>query len=145
MAKTDFQHVDDYLASLPEEVRSALQKAREAIRKAVPSGEEVISYQMPAFKVPGATAFLYLGGWKKHYSLYPATDGLVARFGKELAGIEVEKGTIRFPYNQPVPVRLIAAIAKYRAAEEEAAAFERAASKAARKAPAARKARGTNA
>lgn len=131
MAKTDFRSIDDYLASIPEEARPVLQRARAAIRKAVPAAEEVISYQMPAFKVPGATAFLYLGAWKKHYSLYPATEGVTAKFAKELADIEVEKGTIRFPYDRPVPVRLIAAMAKQRAAEEDATAAAKAAAKAA--------------
>jgi uncharacterized protein YdhG (YjbR/CyaY superfamily) len=59
-----------------------------------------------------------LAGWKRHYSLYPCTGNLVAAFKDELAPYEVNnKGTIRFPLDQPVPVKLIERIAKFRAKE----------------------------
>jgi uncharacterized protein YdhG (YjbR/CyaY superfamily) len=45
--------VDDYLASLSEEQRSALQKLRKIIRSAVPQAEECGSYQLPAFRLAG--------------------------------------------------------------------------------------------
>ncbi len=64
---------------------------RSAIRKAVPGAEEVISYQIPAYKLHGR-AVLYFAGWKQHYSLYPATDRLVAAFKDELAPYEVKQG-----------------------------------------------------
>ena len=51
--------------------------------------------------------------------LYPAGDLLVEKFKDELALYEVSKGTIRFPPSQPVPVKLIERIAKFR--EKEAA------------------------
>ena len=60
---------------------------------------------------------LFFAGWKRHYSLYPATDRVVAAFKDDLAPYEVDKGTIRFPLSQPVPVTLIERIAKLRAKE----------------------------
>jgi len=51
------------------------------------------------------------------YSLYPVTERVVAAFKDELAPYEISKGTIRFPLSQPVPVRLIGRIAKFRAKE----------------------------
>jgi uncharacterized protein YdhG (YjbR/CyaY superfamily) len=51
------------------------------------------------------------------YSLYPSTDRLVAAFKDELAPYEISKGTIRFPLSEPVPVKLIERIAKFRAKE----------------------------
>ena len=118
MAKTDFQSVDEYLATKSADVQKVLKQVRGAIRKAVPGGDDVISYQIPAYKVHGA-AVIYYSGWKEHYSLYPASAGLVAALQDELAAYEVEKGTIRFPYSRPVPVRLIGRIAKFRAHEAE--------------------------
>ena len=47
MAKTDFKSVDEYIASQPEAVQRILKRVRSTIRKAVPGGEEVISYQIP--------------------------------------------------------------------------------------------------
>ena len=66
---------------------------------------------------------LYFAGWKHHYSLYPADAHLVAAFKEDLEPYEVnDKGTIRFPLSQPVPVQLIGRIAKFRAKEAAEAA-----------------------
>ena len=116
MAKTDFKSVDEYITTYPEDVQLILQCVRGTIRKAVPGAEEVISYQMPAYKLP-AGPVLAFAGWKQHYSLYGATGHLVAAFKDDLAPYKVDKGTIRFPLSQPVPVKLIERIAKFRAKE----------------------------
>ena len=116
MAKTDFKSVDEYLATKPPGVRAVLERVRGTIRKAVPAAEEVISYQIPAYKLHGA-AVIYFAGWAQHYSLYPATGGLAAAFKDELARFELSKGTIRFPLSERVPVKLIERIAKFRAKE----------------------------
>jgi uncharacterized protein YdhG (YjbR/CyaY superfamily) len=60
---------------------------------------------------------LSFAGWKQHYSLYGATAHLVAAFKDDLAPYKVDKGTIRFTLSQPVPVKLIERIAKFRAKE----------------------------
>ena len=117
VAKTGFTSVDDYIASQPKAAQRALTRVRAAIRQAVPGAEEVISYQIPTFKMNGR-AVIYFAGWKAHYSLYPANDRLVIAFKKQLAPYEVNnKGTIRFPLSEPVPVKLIESIAKFRAME----------------------------
>jgi len=108
--------VDDYIALQPVAVQIVLERVRGAIRKAVPAAEETISYQMPTYKVPEGPV-LFFAGWKKHYSLYPASPELIAAFKDELASYEVNKGTIRFPLSEPVPVKLIERIAKFRAKE----------------------------
>jgi uncharacterized protein YdhG (YjbR/CyaY superfamily) len=114
MAKTNFLSVDEYLASKPANVRAVLERVRNAIRKALPGAEETISYQIPVYKIDSVPV-LFFAGWKEHYSLYPASDALVAAFQKELADYELSKGTIRFPLNDPVPLRLVQRIAKFRA------------------------------
>jgi uncharacterized protein YdhG (YjbR/CyaY superfamily) len=114
--KTGFKSVDEYIASQPEAVRGILGRVRSAIRKAVPGAEEVISYKIPAYKLHG-NPVLYFAGWKRHYSLYPATARVIAAFQDEIASYEVNKGTIRLPLSEPVPVKLIGRIAKFRAKE----------------------------
>jgi uncharacterized protein YdhG (YjbR/CyaY superfamily) len=116
MARTDFKSVDEYIAAQPENVQVVLQRVRGVLRKAVPAAEEAISYQIPTLKVQGSYV-VYFAGWKRHFSLYPAGARLVAAFADELAPYEVEKGTIRFPLSEPVPVRLIGRIAKFLARE----------------------------
>jgi uncharacterized protein YdhG (YjbR/CyaY superfamily) len=116
VAKIKFKSVDEYIASQPEAVQGLLKRVRNTIRKAVPDVEEMISYQIPAYKLHGRPV-LYLAGWKQHYSLYPATDQVVAAFRDDLAPYKISKGTIRFPLSEPVPVKLIERIAKFRAKE----------------------------
>ena len=116
MAKADIKSVDEYIAAQPEAARRILAQVRKAIRESVPRAQEGISYKMPTYKVDG-DAMLYFAGWKQHYSLYPATERLLAAFKKELAPYKIHKATIRFPISQPVPVELIARIAKFRAKE----------------------------
>jgi uncharacterized protein YdhG (YjbR/CyaY superfamily) len=108
--------VDEYIASQPETAKAVLRRVRGTIRKAVPGAEEVISYKIPTYKLNGR-AMLYFAGWAKHYSLYPSSDRMVAAFKDELARYEVSKGTIRFPLSEPVPVKLIEKIARFRAKE----------------------------
>jgi uncharacterized protein YdhG (YjbR/CyaY superfamily) len=114
MAKTDFKTVSEYIASKPRDLRAVLKLVRSAIRKAVPATREMIAYQIPLYKLNDVPV-LYFAGWKEHYSLYPAGDTLVAAFKDELAPYKVSKGTIRFPLSEPVPVKLIERIAKFRA------------------------------
>jgi uncharacterized protein YdhG (YjbR/CyaY superfamily) len=128
MAKTDFKSVDDYIAAQPQALQRVLGRVRSTIRAALPRAEEAISYQIPAYKL-GGRAVIYFAGWKQHYSLYPAGERLVAAFKQELAGYTISKGTIRFPLDAPVPVKLIARIARFRAGEQA----ERAKAKAAKK------------
>ena len=116
MARTDFKSVNEYIASKPNDVRVTLNRVRSTIRKAVPAADEVISYQIPTYKLNGVPV-LYFAGWKQHYSLYPAGGRLVAAFREELAPYEISKGTIRFPLSERVPVKLIRDIAKFRAIE----------------------------
>ena len=116
MAKQGFQSVDEYLVSQPKTAQAQLERVRAAIQKALPKAEEVISYQIPTYKLDGS-AVIYFAGWKKHYSLYPASGRLIAAFQDELVPYEIRKSTIRFPLSEPVPARLIERIAKFRLKE----------------------------
>ncbi|MGO9895799.1 MAG: iron chaperone [Bryobacteraceae bacterium] len=116
MAKTDFKSVDEYIGSQPEAVRGIVGRVRRTIVKAVPEAQEVISYRMPTYTLNGGR-LLYFAVWKRHYSIYAATEQVVAAFRDELAAYEVDKGTIRFPLSEPVPMKLIGRIAKFRAKE----------------------------
>jgi uncharacterized protein YdhG (YjbR/CyaY superfamily) len=133
------QSVDDYVAAQPPPARAVLERVRATVRKALPGATEGISYQIPIYKLDGRMV-LYFAGFQRHYSIYPATARVVAALGKELTGRLHSKATIRFSLADPVPTRLIARVAKLRAAEVtelgKAKAAERSSSKKAR--PAAR-------
>jgi uncharacterized protein YdhG (YjbR/CyaY superfamily) len=119
MIKAKFQSVDEYISLQPEPVAAKLAIVRSIIRKALPKAEEVISYNMPAYRLLGEIV-LYFAGWKQHYSLYPAGPHLVDAFAMELVTCKVDKGTIRFSLSAPVPKKLISDIVKFRVAEVRA-------------------------
>ena len=116
MSRPEFKSVDEYIAAQPAAAQVALGRIRCAIRAAAWGAEEGISYKIPAYTLHGAVV-LYFAGWKQHYSLYPASDELVAAFGGELEQYRASKGTLRFPLSVPVPVKLIERIARYRLKE----------------------------
>ncbi len=116
MAQATFSSVDEYLAAQPPAAQRILRRVRTVIRKALPAAEETLSYKIPSYKVSGGTA-LHFAGWKDHFSLYPASEGVVRALAKELRTYEVQKGTIRFPYAGTLPVHLISRIAQLRAEE----------------------------
>jgi uncharacterized protein YdhG (YjbR/CyaY superfamily) len=118
----DFKTVDDYVSSYAAPARGVLERVRRTIRKALPNADEVIAYNMPTYKLHGVTV-LHFAGWKGHYSIYAATEPVLAAFGNELRRYKIEKGTIRFPLSEPVPERLIEGIARLRF--KEIAARER--------------------
>jgi uncharacterized protein YdhG (YjbR/CyaY superfamily) len=108
--------VDDYIRAQPTASQPVLERVRGVLRKALPGADEVLSYGIPAYRLNGRIV-IFFAAWKRHYSIYPAGDpGVLAAFEKELASCEISKGTIRFPLERPVPAKLIAAIAKFRAA-----------------------------
>jgi uncharacterized protein YdhG (YjbR/CyaY superfamily) len=116
MAKTDFKSVDEYIATFPEGVQAVLRTIRRTIQEAVPDAEEVISYQIPAYKFHGWV--FYFSAHKKHYSLScPPPFAVFTAFAQELSPYVMSKSAIQFPLDQPVPVKLIADMARYQASE----------------------------
>ncbi len=84
MAKTEFESVDQYIASRPKDVQTILKRVRSTIHNAVPQAEESISYKIPAYKLRGDPV-LYFAGWKQHVSIYPATATVIAAFKDDIA------------------------------------------------------------
>jgi uncharacterized protein YdhG (YjbR/CyaY superfamily) len=113
-SNTGITTVGEYFASLPEQARAALEQLRLTIKKAAPEAEEVISYQMPAFRFHGV--LVYYAAFKNHFSFFPAS-GAVEVFKDKLTAYETSKGTIRFPFGKPLPVGLITEIVQYRVKE----------------------------
>ena len=113
--------VDEYLAALPDDKREAMALLRRTIRAAAPEATEVITYKMPGFKSHGSFLVSY-DAFKRHYSLFPASEGVVNGLGDEIRPYLAGKGTIRFPTNRPIPVDLVTRIIRIRLSENEARA-----------------------
>jgi uncharacterized protein YdhG (YjbR/CyaY superfamily) len=116
MAKTNYLTVDEYISTFPKDVQRILEQIRQTIQAAVPEAEEVISYQLPAFKFHGFV--FYFSAYKNHYSLScPPPFTVFTAFKEGLLPYKVLPTAIQFPLVQPVPVELIRDMAIYRANE----------------------------
>ena len=107
--------VDDYLASVPPRFRSALQRLRKTIKAAAPEADEIISYQMPAFRQNGT--LVYYAAFKDHCSFFVGSLTVRKQFAAELKPFEGGKGTSRFTPEHPLPADLVTRIVKARVAE----------------------------
>jgi len=108
------ENIDEYVALYPEDVQERLCQLRDTILKAAPQAQEVMSYGMPAFKMNGM--LVWIGAHTHHIGFYPRASGISA-FEKELSGYHFAKGSVQFPNDKPLPLKLITEIVKYRVAE----------------------------
>jgi len=109
-----FTSVDEYIATFPEEIRKMLEEIRTTIKLAAPEAEEKISYQMPTFFLDGN--LIHFAAFKNHIGLYPTPSG-IEEFKTELSKYQGAKGSVRLPIDEPIPLKLIHRIVKYRVAE----------------------------
>jgi len=66
-----FNSVDEYIAALPVETQPRLRELRAIIRQTVPDAIEVISYDMPTYKLGGRR--VQFGAAKRPCALYGST------------------------------------------------------------------------
>lgn len=109
--------IDEYIRRARPDVRPILTKIRRTIRDAVPSAEETISYQIPAFRMRGI--LLYFAAFKTHIGIYPPVTGSPA-LEKALAKYRGPKRNLIFPLDEPIPYALIARVARERAKQDAA-------------------------
>jgi uncharacterized protein YdhG (YjbR/CyaY superfamily) len=112
-----FKTVDEYISSFSGKHKKLLSEMRKVIKSEVPDAEEVISYNMPAYKLHGI--LVYYAAWAEHIGFYGATANLNAIFENELKDYDTSKGTIKFPLDQPLPAALIRKMVRYRAEENK--------------------------
>ena len=120
MKKTaSFKNTSEYIGEFPRPAQTALKRVRSAIKKALPGSTEVISYNIPAFKVNGRHGHLLRRTGKSTIRSYPVTKRLIAAFKDRLGRT---RSAARAPSGSRCRSRcrpsLIAGIAKFRASEE---------------------------
>ena len=108
---------NEYIAGFPKETQKRLEEVRASIKKAAPAAEETISYGIPAFKLHNLN-LIYFAGYKNHIGLYPAPLKNEI-FKKELSVYKTGKGSVQFPHDKPMPLKLITKIVQFRAKENE--------------------------
>ncbi|WP_421826062.1 iron chaperone [Larkinella sp.] len=106
--------IDVYIAGFPPQIQERLQQIRETVQKAAPDAEEIISYNMPTFRLNGY--LIHFAAHKNHIGMYPAPKGNDA-FQEALAPYKGSKSTVQFVYNKPLPLALITDLIQFRIAE----------------------------
>ena len=114
MKRKQFSTIDQYIASFPEEIQEILENIRKTIKSTAPNSTEIISYQMPTFRLNGI--LVHFAAHKNHIGFYP-TPSAIIEFSKELNNYEFSKGSIKFPINEPIPLNLIKRIVEFRVKE----------------------------
>jgi uncharacterized protein YdhG (YjbR/CyaY superfamily) len=114
--KPGFVSIDAYIATYPKEIQKKLKEIRRTIKAAAPKAQEKISYKIPAFTLNGD--LVYFGAYTDHIGFYPRpTGGITEAFKKEMAKYASGRGTLKFPLDEPLPLKLITKVVKLRAAE----------------------------
>jgi len=100
-----FATVDEYVASLPEQVRPVLEEVRRVVRRVVPDVGETISYAMPTFTLDGRP-LVHVAAWKKHLGLYPLPP-MDAELAAQVEPYRGAKDAMQLRYDRPVPYDLV--------------------------------------
>ena len=115
---TKFKSVDEYILTFPPDIRELLETVRMTIQKAAPGAEEGISYGMPGYKL-NKRPLVYFAGYEKHIGFYATPTGH-SEFARELSKYKQGKGSVQFPLDEPMPLKLIERITRFRAKENTA-------------------------
>ena len=94
--------VDEYLRGLEEPKRGTLETLRRTILEIVPEAEQVISYQVPAFRVRGKTVAGF-AAFQNHLSYLPFSGSVLSQLTDELQGYTMTKSALHFAVDEPLP------------------------------------------
>jgi uncharacterized protein YdhG (YjbR/CyaY superfamily) len=115
MAKTDFKNIDQYHQTFSGDVLERMQSIRALVHAIAPEVEEVISYQIPAFRLGSKHYLIYYCAFKNHLTLSGVwSDTFLKMFENDLKDLKVSKSAIQFSHNKPLPLDLIKKILKFR-------------------------------
>ena len=116
--------VEEFLARLPADQRTALGQLLQLIRDAVPDAVELINYGVPAFRLNGRNLVSF-GAGRDHCSFYVQSPEVMAAHADRLAGFKISKGTVTFTPDRPIPDELVRSLVAARIAENEARSSRR--------------------
>ena len=117
MKKTNYQSIDEYIGTFPDDIQSRLESMRQIIKSVIPGAIETISYQIPTFKINNKN-IVHFSAYKKHIGLYPGPS-TIEHFKEELSQYKWSKGAVQFPLDNPIPSELVKKIVIFRARENQ--------------------------
>lgn len=107
-------NIDEYIATFSAAVQRRLQSIRRTVKKAAPGAQEKISYQIPTFTL--GSNLIHFAAFTHHIGVYPGASAIEA-LQEDLAGYRTAKGTVQFPLDRPIPLKLIEKLVRFRIAE----------------------------
>jgi uncharacterized protein YdhG (YjbR/CyaY superfamily) len=108
--------IDEYLATVSGNRRTALKKLRKTIRSIVPEAEECISYRIPAFRLRGKVVAGFCAR-TDGCSYFPFSGRTLRTLAKEIAGYGHTKSALHFDPEAGLPLSLVRKLLKTRIAE----------------------------
>jgi uncharacterized protein YdhG (YjbR/CyaY superfamily) len=105
--------VDELLDSLEPAHAELTRKIFAAIAKKYPKLETVVAWNQPMLKM-GSEYVIGVSASKKHLTIGPWGNDVIAVFAKELAGLETNKKTIKVPIDWKVDGKLLCRLVQYR-------------------------------
>ena len=97
--------VTDYLNTLGEAEKNALERIQAIVTQIAPEAEEVITYGMPGYKYKGKYLISF-AAFKDHLSIFPGAEAIEALKDK-LEGFALSKGTIQFTLENQLPTEIV--------------------------------------
>jgi len=113
---TSIENVESYIATFPKETQKLLEQIRQTIKSVAPTATEKIGYGIPTFVLNGN--LVHYAGYKNHIGFYPGAAG-IEKFQEELSVYKGAKGSVQFPLDQPLPLKLVSEITKFRVVQNE--------------------------
>jgi uncharacterized protein YdhG (YjbR/CyaY superfamily) len=107
-------NVDEYIAGFSPEIQEIMGAYRKIIHEVAPEVKEKISWGMPSFTLK--KILVQFGGFKNHIGFFPGPT-VIEALKNELTGYKTSKGTIQFPYKDPIPTELVRKMLRYRMSE----------------------------
>jgi len=113
--KVIFKSIDEYIATFPQEIQKKLEELRATIKVAAPKAEEKIAYHMPTFALNGN--LVLFAAYKNHIGFFGTSYAILEALRSEISIYANEKGSLKFPIDKPLPLKLVSKIVKFRVAE----------------------------
>ena len=80
-----------------------------------PDAVETIAYAMPALRLNDHFLVSY-AGWKRHCTVYPVGEDLLAKYADQLRGYGRTKSSLHFTLDRPLPPGLLEELVRGRVA-----------------------------
>lgn len=108
--------VEEYLASFEGPAFERLEELRSLVRREIPQATEELKWGTPAYST--RTILVVIAAYKHHANIVftPSTREV---FADRLEEFETGKGSVKLPYDRPVPTELLTEMIRYRLQECE--------------------------